>query len=427
MKPGNNFHKAWLWVPTLYFLQGIPYIIVNNVSVVFYKRMGLSNSEIAFYTSWLYLPWVLKPLWSPIVDLIKTKHQWIVVLQIAISCSLGLLGFFIPASFWFQISLCLFWIVAFSSSTHDIAADGFYMLSLDENQQSFFVGIRSTFYRIAMITGQGVMIMIAGTFESSSAIGSKVTAEAWATTFYLAALLFALITLYHTMFLPYSKKDISKSINFKQLKNEFLKTFQAFFKKTGILWALLFLLIYRFGEAQLLKIAPLFLMDKRSVGGLELTTEKVGFVFGTVGVISLIIGGVSGGIAVSKKGLKYWLWWMFLAINIPHLLYLLLAIYQPSNFIIINICAAIEQFGYGFGFTAYMIFMLYLAEGEYKTVHYSLCTGFMALSMMIPGLFSGKLQELIGYKMFFGWILLAMIPGIWILRKVSLERDFGKN
>ena len=582
--------NPWAWVPTLYYAEGIPYIIVMTVSVIMYKRMGVSNTDIALYTSWLYLPWVIKPLWSPIVDILKTKRFWIITMELVIGAGLAGVALTIPVPNFFQYTLAFFWLLAFSSATHDIAADGFYMIGLSEHQQAYFVGIRSTFYRLAMITGQGLLIIVAGYFESatglptidvtvysapdaveqsvnidslsfvslkgemriiaeptkieintansnqakvdsvinfarewngangfteyikpqtiinslgvtetetkqlswlesfikntfgvehkgknsSDAVGNvallyfhlsskpaddeeivvnfgsssgdksialiegtrftfnssnwnkpalaviqldpklKTASSAlfearagniklsWIITFSILTGLFVIFFVYHKIIIPYSPQDkpaISNSN--KTVLKEFINTFVLFFKRKHIGVILGFLLLYRLGESQLVKLASPFLLDAHEVGGLGLTTGEVGLVYGTVGVLALTLGGLLGGFVAARNGLKYWLWWMLIAINLPNTVYIYLSYAMPESFLMINVCVAIEQFGYGFGFTAYMLYMIYISQGDHKTAHFAITTAFMALGMMIPGMISGWLQELIGYQHFF--------------------------
>lgn len=420
----SEIRNPWLWVPTLYYAEGIPYTIVIMVSGLFYKQMGLTNSQIALYTGWFYLPWVIKPLWSPVVDILITKRLWIVLTQLCVGAGLGGLALTIPLPNYFQYSILFFWLIAFSSATHDIAADGFYMLGLSQKDQSLFIGIRSLFYRLAMISGQGGLIMLAGFLQTKS----KSIPVSWSYTFLLPAVLFLIFFLYHNVILPKPDTDTkSEEKKSSAFLAEYFKTFITFFTKEKILLSIGFLLIYRLGESQLLMIAKLFLKDSAAKGGLGLSLEEIGFVYGTIGLISLIIGGIFGGYLASKGGLKKWIWWMFAAINIPHVLYIYMSYAQPANLIIINLCVAGEQFGYGFGFTAYMLYMIYISEGNFKTVHYAICTGFMALSMMIPGIFSGWLQELLGYQHFFIWIFLSMIPGYFIINALKIDPEFGKK
>ncbi len=424
-----SFRNPWAWIPSLYLAQGIPYVVVMTVSVIMYKRLGISNTDIALYTSWLYLPWVIKPLWSPMVDILRTKRFWIVGMQLIIGASLAGVAFVLPLPSFFQYTLAFFWLMAFSSATHDIAADGFYMLALSEKQQSFFVGIRSTFYRIAMITGQGLLVILAGYFEVNPLLQTEnPIASAWMITFVVLAAFFLGFFLYHHFVLPYPATDRpAVGEESRDFIRNFLTTFVSFFKKERIGIILAFLLLYRFAEAQLVKLAQPFMLDAREAGGLALTTAEVGVVYGTVGIIALTAGGILGGVAAARKGLRFWLWWMLLAINIPDAVYVYLAVTQPVDFLIVNVAVAIEQFGYGFGFTAYLLFMIYVSQGPYKTAHYALCTGFMALGMMIPGMFSGWLQETLGYQNFFLWVMIATIPGFVVARFVRIDPEFGKK
>lgn len=412
-----NTKNPWSWIPTLYFAEGLPYVLVMTVSVIMYKNLGISNTEIAFYTSWLYLPWVIKPFWSPFVDLLKTKRWWITTMQLLIGAGLAGIAFFLPTSFFFQATLAVFWLMAFSSATHDIAADGFYMLALNESEQSLFVGIRNIFYRIATITGQGLLIVLAGMLE-------KWTGNipyAWSLVFFVCAGLFIAIGLYHTYQLP--KPTTDKGASLGSLGN----LFKTFFQKKGIVLSLAFILLYRLGEAQLAKLASPFLLDSPEMGGLNLSTEQVGIIYGTIGVIALLLGGIVGGIVASKHGLKKWLWYMVAAMNIPNLVYVYLAFVQPENFWVISSCVAIEQLGYGFGFTAFMLYLIYVAQGPYQTAHYAICTGFMALGMMLPGMIAGWLQEMMGYDWFFVWVCLCTIPGIILAGFLPIPEEFGKK
>lgn len=613
-KTKKTFRNPWTWVPSLYYAEGIPYVIVMTVAVIMYKRLGISNSEIALYTSWLYLPWVLKPLWSPIVDMFKTKRFWIITMQLIIGAGLGGVALTIPMADYFQYTLAFFWLLAFSSATHDIAADGFYMLGLSKHDQAFFVGVRSTFYRIAMIAGQGLLIILAGYFESTTGLppvttiinsspdkeiiqimqpdsvsispmegslrvivvpeelniptssmsktdfdslvvlvkswngangfysveevqknssasideneglnwleeiivdlfgepkkeaaagsiagntgavyfhlsnkpeegeeivvnfgretgdksisliegarftfndqnwnkpayaliqldpklkkASSASFEAragnvplsWIITFTVLTIMFLLFFIYHKLILPYPNTDkATLAAEDSSIFQEFFKTFILFFKREHIGIIIGFLLLYRLGESQLVKMAAPFLLDTSEVGGLGLTTGEVGIVYGSVGIIALTLGGLLGGILAARHGLKHWLWYMVIAINIPNVVYVYLSSVQPESFFIINLCVAVEQFGYGFGFTAYMLFMIYVSEGDHKTAHFAITTAFMALGMMIPGMVSGWLQELIGYQNFFIWVVIATIPAFVISKFIPLDADFGKK
>jgi MFS transporter, PAT family, beta-lactamase induction signal transducer AmpG len=602
--------SPWSWVPTLYYAQGIPYVVVMTVSVIMYKRLGVSNTDIALYTSWLYLPWVIKPLWSPIVDMFKTKRWWIVTMQLLVGAGLAGVSFTLPLPSFFQYSLAFLWLLAFSSATHDIAADGFYMLGLKEGQQSYFIGIRSTFYRFAMITGQGLLIILAGYFEvftgqepvrfsitadpatteirpdadsdiraqsdeltfvlaqsqlmlstrqinkteadslrsfvaSSNLANNFTQAErmvekkaswwstavakpmgawlkekigkderadtsldayqgnmglvgvklagnleegkeivlntsfrrgdgsirlvsgerlvftrqnqqetawiliqldpkldtlatahfegrsgniplAWTLTFVILAALFLCFFIYHKLALPRPVADVATiSQEGKGVFYEFFQTFGSFFRKENIGAALAFLLLFRLGEAQIVKMASPFLLDPREMGGLGLTTGEVGLIYGTIGILALTFGGILGGLMASRHGLRYWIFPMAIAMNVPNLVFVYLSYAQPLSFWLIAGSVALEQFGYGFGFTAYMLFMIYFAEGKHKTAHFAICTGLMAMGMMLPGMVSGWIQEIIGYQNFFVWVVLCTIPGFIVIRFLRIEKTFG--
>lgn len=611
----NNVKKKspWAWIPTLYFAQGLPYVAVMTISVIMYKRLGISNTDIALYTSWLYLPWVIKPFWSPFVDLIRTKRWWVLTMQLIIGLGLAGIAFSIPTPFFFQLTLAVFWLVAFTSATHDIAADGFYMLALTEHDQSLYVGIRSTFYRVATIAGQGLLVVLAGVMEANSGlepIQLKVVADpsvkneivlpampsavadnntelhfvysspeltvgteiapgvtresidsikalvkaqniangfvadetvakssngaaqkseigafgewikntfgeerepanteyinnigvvavrlsaapkdgetvilntthnkgdvsialadgerfefskdnwdkpaymvvqvdhklkavadssfestsgnipfAWLVVFCVLSGFFLLVCLYHTWALPVPASDHgTKNVTAKNIFKEFFETFRTFFQKKQIWIAIAFMLLYRLPEAQLVKLINPFLLDPRDIGGLGLTTGQVGLVYGTIGIIGLTLGGIIGGIVAAKGGLKKWLWPMAWSISLTCATFVYLSVVQPEDLLSINICVFIEQFGYGFGFTAYMLYMIYFAEGEHKTAHYAMCTAFMALGMMLPGMAAGWLEELIGYRHFFYWVMICCVATIAVCAFIKVDPTFG--
>jgi len=581
---GTRSFGPWRWVPSLYFAEGIPYVLVMILSVIFYKRMGVSNTDIALYTSWLYLPWVIKPLWGPVVDILRTKRFWILIMQLFIGAGLAGVAFTIPVERFFQFTLAFFWLLAFSSATHDIAADGFYMLGLSKHDQAFFVGIRSTFYRLAMLTGQGLLVILAGYFEAKTSLlpvevqvmavdektpvdfnpgeitlksdtgntyffsveevrigRSNITAAvadsliaqveawnsshgfystdeiagsglsdlslvgnvgythfqlskkpeegesivlnfsfekgdksiglarsyrfefneqnwdvpafavfqldskldkttsasftglsgnirfAWTMVFAVIAVVFAGFFIYHRFALPKPEEDKPNKNKESSFFREFIITFAEFFRKKEIGVILLFLLVYRLGESQLAKLASPFLLDSKEASGLGLTTGEIGLIYGTAGIIALSIGGIIGGIAASRRGLKYWLWWMVAAMNLPNLVYVFLSYTMPSSLWIVSASVVVEQFGYGFGFTAYMLYMIYVSEGKHKTAHFALATGFMALGMMIPGMVSGWLQEQIGYQHFFIWVMFCTIPSFIVIPFLKIDPEFGKK
>jgi PAT family beta-lactamase induction signal transducer AmpG len=402
--------RAWAWIPTLYFGQGIPYVCVMTLAVVMYKNLGVSNTEIALYTSWLYLPWVIKPLWSPLVDLFGAKRGWVVALQFVLGAAFALVALALPAPLFLQLTLAVFWLMAFASATHDIAADGLYMLALDKRRQEAFVGVRGTFYRLAMLGGQGGLVYLAGLLQESS--GGVVAA--WVAVMSLLAAFFAALGLYHLVVLPRPDGDRAAPRS-PAWWADFARVFAAFFRHPDIVRVLAFLLLYRLAEAQLLKLVTPFMLDAREAGGLGLKTQDVGIAYGIVGVAALTTGGLLGGWIVSRLTLKKLLWPLVLAMHAPNTLFIALAVWQPQQLALVSAAVAVEQFGYGLGFTAYMVYMLQVAAGPsgdnpHRTAHYALCTGFMALGMMLPGMAAGWLQSQLGYVGFFVWCCVATLP-----------------
>lgn len=412
--------RAWTWVPILYFTQGLPFVMVVTVSVIMYKKLGISNADIGLYTSWLYLPWVIKPLWSPYVDLISTKRNWFLGTQLVVSLALLGIGLTLPTNLFFVTSLACFWMAAFASATNDVASDGYYMIGLTRDKQSFFVGIRSTFYKLANVTGQGLLVILAGFLENYYGDNTK----AWSVTMISAALLMLGLTIANFFTTP--KFESSDAIE-KEKPAGFFEVFSTFFKKKGMGIALAFVLFFRLGESQLVKMASPFFLDPQSEGGLGYTTAQVGTIYGTVGVIMLTVGGILGGILISRDGLKKWMFPMVLSINIPNAFYALLAITDTTNIVAVVATVVMEQFGYGFGIAGFMVYLIYIAEGATKTSHYALATGFMALGMMLPGLISGYVQEWLGYDGFFIWVVIGALPAIWILKYLKYPAEYGKK
>lgn len=625
--------SPWAWIPTLYFAQGLPYVAVMTISVIMYKRLGISNTDIALYTGWLYLPWVIKPFWSPFVDIIRTKRWWTLTMQWVLAFALAGIAFSIPTPFFFQLTLAVFWIVGFTSATHDIAADGFYMLALTEHEQSLYVGIRSTFYRVATVAGQGLLVIIAGLIETNSglaplqitvnadpaaeytaattgwiddaqpdlggemqfyataptlnvatrapqegmvvkvagrdsvmpfahyaammrdsvrhlneangfvsaekpavitaaatvndnepgaftrwlkatfgedreAVGNVANAIAiggvrlsrqpapgetivlnvtyksgdqsirleqnrlstrfefnehnwdktaylfyevdhkltqpasatfegasgnipfaWLVVFVVLSAFFFAVSIYHSWALPHPASDRSagNARSAAAIFREFIETFKSFFRKKQIWVAIAFMLLYRLPEAQLVKLINPFLLDPVDKGGLGLTTGQVGFVYGTIGIIGLTLGGIIGGIVAARGGLRKWLWPMAWSMSLTCLTFVYLSYVQDHSLLTVNICVFIEQFGYGFGFTAYMLYLIYFSEGTHKTAHYAICTGFMALGMMLPGMAAGWLQETIGYRHFFVWTMICCAATIGVCAFLKIDPSFGRK
>jgi MFS transporter, PAT family, beta-lactamase induction signal transducer AmpG len=440
MNATPSARSPWTWVPSLYFGQGIPFVVAMTLSVVMYKNLGIGNDDIALYTSWLYLPWVIKPLWSPLVDLFGTKRGWIVLLQFVMGAALAAVALTLPMPAFFQLTLAVFWLMAFASATHDIAADGFYMLALPQHLQAAFVGVRSTFYRAAMITGQGALVWLAGEFTEQTG-NVKL---AWTLVFSCLAVLFLLLAVWHRFALPRPAADATHTGgSYQNVMKAFFGTFAAFFSRRDLWLILAFLLTFRLGEAQALKLITPFMLDPAAKGGLGLTTKDVGLIYGTLGVAALTVGGLLGGFAISRLGLARMLWPMLLAVHIPNLLFIYLAATQPQSQLIIAAVIIVEQFGYGFGFASYLMFMILVAAGvsarggsalphgiganPHQTAHYSICTGFMALGMMIPGMWSGKLQVAVGYPQFFVWVCICTLPSLCFAYFLRIDPHFGRQ
>ncbi len=417
--------SPWAWVPTLYFAEGIPYVTVMTIAIIFYKQLGLTNTQITLYTSWLYIPWVVKPLWSPFVDVIRTKRLWILSMQLLLGAAFGGIAFTIPTTFWLQGTLFFLWVMAFSSATHDIAADGFYMLGLTNHDQAWFVGIRSTCYRLATIFGQGVLVMMAGNLQ---VIFRNSIAYSWSLMFYGVAGLFIALWLWHCAVLPHPRGDAKRTdINARTIWRALLRSVVTFFQKEQAIVGILFMLLFRMPEGLLAKVSALFLIDAPHNGGLGFSPQEYGFVQGTVGVIGLTLGGILGGIVAGRDGLKRWLWTMVAAITLPDIVYVYLSFALPANLIVVSACVFVEQFGYGFGFTAYMLYLILYSRGEFKTAHYALCTALMALSMMLPGLVAGALQEAVGYQAFFIIVCCFCAVTYAITAFIKVDPTFGKE
>lgn len=420
MKADNT---PWFWIPILNFASGLPYAIIISVSVIMYKNLGIDNEAIGVYTSLLYLPWVIKPLWSPFIDLYSTKRKWFLSMQLLISIAFVLVGFMLPLQQFFFVTLAIFWVAAFASASNDVASDGFYLLALSKDQQSFFLGIRSTFYRLAMLTGNGLIVVLAGYLEIE--FGDK--NKAWSYTMVLVGILMTIITIYNFFVSPKTESKAAPLSAESITNKSFGTVFKSFFQKKQIGLILAFILLFRLGESQLLKMLSPFLIDPLEKGGLGLDTQEVGVIYGTFGLIALTIGGILGGIVISKDGLGKWMLPMILTMHLPIIGFILLAHYHPTDIWYVYATVVAEQFGYGFGFAAFMMYLIYVAEGESKTSHYSIATGFMALGMMLPGMVSGYIQEYLGYGNFFIWVFVATIPGLILSRFLIYPNDFGKK
>ena len=416
--------NAWLWIPTLYFASGLPYHAITSISDIMYKDMGIGNAQIAMYTSLLLIPWTIKPLWSPIVEMISTRRKWTLISQLLLAICFAVIALVIPSEYFLLLTLVAFFIGAFVSSTHDIALDGFYMLALPQEKQSFFSGIRNTFYRIATVFSSGVLVMIANRIAEKSGNGQT----GWSATFAITGAIMFALYLYHKKAVPSPASDTARTTSsIKDAFSNYGDIISSYFQKPGIWQALLFLLLFRFPEAQLAKMGKLFLMDSAAQGGLALDKGEIGLIYGVIGVIGLIIGGIVGGICISRKGLKYWLWPMVVAISLPDTVYIYMSSALPQDMTVISSCIFIEQLGYGFGFTAYTLYMIYFAQGKYPTAHFAISTAFMSLGMMLPGMFAGKLQESMGYENFFIWVTACTLITFIVSALVKIDPNFGKR
>ena len=409
-----------------------------------FAKMGVPNDQLAFFTTLLYFPWFLKGLWGPFVDIIRTKRWWIVTMQALMTALCILLTLTLPhpeaemmatkatSVGLFRWTLVFFIIAAFASATHDIAADGFYMLAHDTKSQAAFIGIRSTFYRIASVFSQGVLVYIAGQIENRTGD----IPLSWQVTLGVTSVLMLCITLYHCFALPRPAEDQPRTsaegekAKGREVWRELADSFATFFTKPGVGLAIAFMLLYRLSEGFLVKLCQPFLVDSRAtmlrdgqiIGGcLELSTDTVGLLYGTIGVACLLLGGILGGIYISRHGLKKSLWLMASALTLPSFVYVYLSMAQPESLWIIGSAVSFENFGYGFGFTAYMMYMMHFSEGKYKTSHYAICTAFMALSMMIPGFIAGSLELSVGYSTFF-WIANACSVTTFIITYFVYKR-----
>ena len=419
--------SPWAWVPTLYFAEGLPNAIVTGLSVVMYMQMGLTDTEVGLFTGWLALPWVIKPLWSPFIDLLKTKRWWVLAMQMLIGSALAGIAFSIPTAFWFQATMCLFFIIAFCSATHDVAADGFYMIELDNHNQAKYVGLRNTFYRLAIIFVNGILVSLAGVLQ---VMFRNQIRFSWALIFYGLAGLFLGMWLLHYRTMPKPAEDTHTQRSMTEVANEIKTMFTTFFSKfkaSETLCVMLFLLLYRFPEALLNTMTKTFILRPNSQGGLGLSPQEYGLANGTVGLIGLLLGGILGGYLVSRDGMKKWLWPMVCAITLPDVVYIYLSYSLNSDLFVVSSCLFVEQFGYGLGFTVLTLYMLFYSQGKFKTSHYSICTGISYLGLMLPGMLSGYMKDMLGYRTFFIIVMLCCTITFLVTAFLKIDPDFGKE
>ena len=411
--------KAYAWVPSLYLGEALPFSAVMLISVIMFKELGLTDGQITVYTGWLGLPWVIKPIWSPIIDNLKTKRWWIVSMQFLMGVALALVAFTLPTDFWLQGTLAIFMLIAFASATHDISADGFYIIGLPDKEQELYVGVRNTFYRIGMVIGQGGLVLLAGYMQDLAKEGNldfslftyhfslPSIIASWMVVFFILGALMFLLGLYHAFILPKVETVVHERFDFGEQLREFGRTLQVFITKPHLISALCFILLFRLPEGLLTKIVPLFLTRGAAEGGLAMSDVDFGFIYGTLGVVGLLLGGIVGGWAVSKWGLKKCLWPLVLCITLPDIVYVYLSYFPTDNLWLIGSCVCIEQIGYGLGFAAYTLYLVTFSRGERSTAVFSICTAGQYLGgVMIPGMVSGLISENIGYQNFF-WVVMA--------------------
>lgn len=420
--------KPWAWVPTLYFAEALPYSAVMLIAVIMFKDFGLTDGQITVYTGWLGLPWVIKPIWSSFVDNFRTKRWWIISMQFLLGISLGLVAFTIPTSFWLQSTLAFFMIVAFASATHDISADGFYILGLSDKDQEFFVGVRNTFYRVGMVLGQGGLVMLQGWLTNGEHCLLIVdNSKAWSLVFAIIAVIMLCLGLYHSLTLPKVEMTRHDTFSLRVQLVELWNTIILFVKKPYIFSALAFILLFRLPEGLLTKIVPLFLTRDTEVGGLALSILDFGLIYGTLGVIGLLLGGILGGWSVSKWGLKKCLWPLVLCITLPDLVYVYLSYFPSDSLWLIGSCVCVEQIGYGLGFAAYTLFLVTFSRGERSTAVFSICTAGQYLGgVMIPGMVSGLISDSIGYQSFFLLIMAFCLVTFAVTVLVKVDA-YGHN
>ncbi|MGG7552472.1 MFS transporter [Chryseobacterium arthrosphaerae] len=414
-----------LWISTLYFAMGVPFVTINAVSGIMYKDMGVSDSQITFWTAFIMFSWTLKPLWSPFLEIYKTKKFFVVFTQFAIGILFALIALSLPLHDFFKYSIALFAVVAFCGATHDVVADGTYIGLLSNKEQARYIGWQGAFYNLAKIISSGALVYFAGILEKTKGV-----TNAWMIIMVIYAVLFFALAVYHYLILPKEDKDEvpKQEKTAGNVRKELLEVITSFFTKKSILWSVLFIILYRFAEGFAIKIAPLFFKAPRTSGGLGLSTSDIGLIYGTYGSAAFILGSVLAGYFISARGLKKSLIWLCCAFNIPFVVYALLAHYQPVDLLPVGIAVVVEYFGYGFGFVGLMLYMMQqIAPGKHKTAHYAFATGIMNLGVMIPGMFSGMISDWVGYKIFFVWVLIATIPAFLVTLFVPFPYSENKE
>ena len=428
LMPPSNRRPLW-WIPSLYLAEGLPSAVVTGMVGVALLDFGHTPAETAVYTSVLSLPWAFKPFWAPVVQRLGTRRGWVLVMQALLAVLIGALAASLPNKSWLPLTLGLLTIVGFTSATHDIAADGFYMLALDEHRQAEWTGLRNTFFRIAVLIGNGGLVWLAGQYEKAHGV-----AAGWTLAFALAAAMMGLLAVYDFLAIPRLAAEIpSPPPGAVATSGEFVRVWAGFVRKAGFGRMLAFILLYRFAEGQAQGANRAFFLAHPRAGGLGLGTDEVGRLYGTLCVLALMAGGILGGLAIARTGLRRQLWPMALAMNLPNALYIWLACAQPASRVLIGGAIFIEQFGYGFGFAAFMVYLLYVARGPLATAHYAICSALMAVGLALSGMVAAAVLEYTetlpggGYREFFSWVLLCTLVSYAVLWRLPLAGDFGRK
>ena len=418
-KKSTSSRSPIFWIPSTWFAMGLPFVALSTSSSIMYKNMGISDSQIAFWTSIIMLPWSIKPLWGPFLEMYKTRTFFVYTTQIFTGCLFGLVALTLKVDHFFSLSIAVLSIIAFSGSTHDTAADGVYLNELSSKLQAKFVGWQGAFYNLAKLLSGGALVYLAGELEKKYGI-----ANAWMTVMFIYGIIMIVLGIYNMKMLPNDSRDAetqSKQEGFNTLKDVII----TFFQKKNIWYSLMFIVFYRFAEGQAIKITPLFFKAARVDGGLGLSTSEIGVLYGVVGAASFVLGSIGAGYFVSNKGLtKKTLMMLCAFFNVPFIAYTFLAITQPVNINIIGLAVGVEYFGYGFGFVGLILFIMQnIAPGKYKMAHYAFGSGLTSLGFIIPSMISGFVSDYLGYKEFFIWVLISTIPAFLITWLVPLSAE----
>ena len=417
MKKNDAVRAPYFWVPSLYLAQGLPFFAVMHLASIMLQSRGMTNAEIGHWTAPIALAWVFKPLWSPFIELASSKKKVVVLFELAGGAALGLVALSMQVPFWFAASIAMLGLVAICASTHDIACDGLYIASLDEKRQAQYAGWTGTFFNAGRVIASGGLVALAGIIEKNSGV-----ALAWTAIYALLGAMMIVLGLYNMWVLPAGRNPVSTSTSARDIAATLYEVIVEYFKKPGIWICVLFIILFRAGEAQVQSIGPLFLKASRELGGLGLSTTELGAVYGSAGTIAFIVGSIAGGYFTARLGLKRAILPLILAVNLPNIVFYLLALYQPTNIVVIGAALGAEMFGYGFGFVGLILYMMQVvAPGKYQTAHYALSTGIMQLGFALFKYVSGDVQNALGYQHFFLWVLACAMPVAIMSQMISMN------